>query len=84
MLHDPRPVSYTHLDVYKRQVLEDRERIARDMHDVVIQRLFATGLGLQSAARVAGHPYVQNRLAEAVDELDLAIKAIRRMIFARH
>ena len=65
-------------------VLEDRERIARDMHDVVIQRLFATGLGLQSAARVAGHPYVQTRLAEAVDELDLAIKEIRRMIFALH
>jgi signal transduction histidine kinase len=65
-------------------VLEDRERIARDMHDVVIQRLFATGLGLQSASRVAAHPYVQNRLAEAVDELDLAIKDIRRMIFALH
>ena len=65
-------------------VLEDRERIARDMHDVVIQRLFATGLGLQSASRVAAHPYVQNRLAEAVDELDLAIKDIRRTIFALH
>ncbi len=65
-------------------VLEDRERIARDMHDVVIQRLFATGLGLQSASRVAAHPYVQSRLAEAVDELDLAIKDIRRMIFALH
>ena len=65
-------------------VLEDRERIARDMHDVVIQRLFATGLGLQSASRVAAHPYVQKRLSEAVDELDLAIKDIRRMIFALH
>lgn len=64
-------------------VLEDRERIARDMHDVVIQRLFATGLGLQSASRVAAHPYVQKRLSEAVDELDLAIKDIRRMIFSR-
>jgi signal transduction histidine kinase len=71
-------------DRARMEVLEDRERIARDMHDVVIQRLFATGLGLQSAARVAGHPYVQNRLAEAVDELDLAIKDIRRMIFALH
>ncbi|MBK8469657.1 MAG: GAF domain-containing protein [Candidatus Phosphoribacter sp.] len=65
-------------------VLEDRERIARDMHDVVIQRLFATGLGLQSASRVAGHPFVQGRLAEAVDELDLAIKDIRAMIFGLH
>ncbi len=65
-------------------VFADRERIARDMHDVVIQRLFATGLGLQSAARVAGHPVVQARLAEAVDELDLAIKDIRSTIFQLH
>ncbi|MGB8385625.1 MAG: GAF domain-containing protein [Dermatophilaceae bacterium] len=62
----------------------DRERIARDMHDVVIQRLFATGLGLQSAGRVAAHPMVQARLAEAVDELDLAIKDIRATIFQLH
>ncbi len=65
-------------------VLEDRERIARDMHDVVIQRLFATGLGLQSAARVVDNSFVRGRLVEAVDELDLAIKDIRRMIFALH
>jgi len=71
-------------DRSRMDVLEERERIARDMHDVVIQRLFATGLGLQSAARVASHPYVQSRLVEAVDELDLAIKDIRRMIFALH
>lgn len=62
----------------------DRERIARDMHDVVIQRLFATGLGLQSAGRVAAHPMVQARLAEAVDDLDLAIKDIRATIFQLH
>ncbi len=62
----------------------DRERIARDMHDVVIQRLFATGLGLQSAGRVAVHPMVQARIAEAVDELDLAIKDIRATIFQLH
>jgi signal transduction histidine kinase len=65
-------------------LLEDRERIARDMHDVVIQRLFATGLGLQSAVRVAGHPYVQARLDDAVTELDQAIKDIRASIFALH
>ncbi|MEI2732395.1 MAG: GAF domain-containing protein [Dermatophilaceae bacterium] len=65
-------------------LLEDRERIARDMHDVVIQRLFATGLGLQSASRFATHPYVQTRLASAVDELDLAIKDIRSAIFQLH
>lgn len=74
--------AYAQRDRARMTVLEDRERIARDMHDVVIQRLFATGLGLQSASRVAGHPYVQSRLAEAVDELDLAIRDIRQMIFA--
>jgi signal transduction histidine kinase len=65
-------------------VFQDRERIARDMHDVVIQRLFATGLGLQSAARVVNHAGVQARLEEAVDELDLAIKDIRSTIFQLH
>lgn len=74
--------AYAQRDRARMVVLEDRERIARDMHDLVIQRLFATGLGLQSATRVAGHPYVQTRLAEAVDELDRAIRDIRRMIFA--
>ncbi len=74
--------AYAQRDRARMVVLEDRERIARDMHDLVIQRLFATGLGLQSATRVAGHPYVQRRLSEAVDELDRAIRDIRQMIFA--
>jgi signal transduction histidine kinase len=65
-------------------MLEDRDRIARDMHDHVIQRLFATGLSLQSAARLAEHPVVRTRLDEAVDNLDAAIKDIRRTIFELH
>lgn len=65
-------------------VLEDRDRIARDMHDHVIQRLFATGLSLQSASRFATHPLVVERLEEAVDSLDAAIKDIRRTIFELH
>ncbi|QGN56811.1 GAF domain-containing sensor histidine kinase [Nostocoides sp. HKS02] len=64
--------------------LEDRDRIARDMHDHVIQRLFATGLSLQSAGRFAVHPVVQARLDEAVESLDVAIKDIRSTIFALH
>src|SRR5690606_3669307 len=48
-------------------VLEDRERIARDLHDVVIQRLFATGLQLQTAARLATKPDVVNRITATVD-----------------
>lgn len=66
------------------ELLEDRDRIARDMHDHVIQRLFATGLSLQSAARLAQHPTVRARLDEAVDALDEAIKDIRRTIFELH
>ncbi|HEX7745208.1 MAG TPA: GAF domain-containing sensor histidine kinase [Micromonosporaceae bacterium] len=62
-------------------VLEDRERIARDLHDVVIQRLFATGLQLQSAAPLAVRPEVAKRVNAAVDDLDSTIRDIRRAIF---
>lgn len=61
-------------------VLEDRERIARDLHDVVIQRLFATGLQLQSGAMHA-RPDVAKRINAAVDDLDATIRDIRRTIF---
>ena len=65
-------------------MLEDRERIARDMHDLVIQRLFATGLSLQAAGRQTNAPTIATRLNEAVDELDAAIKDIRQTIFELH
>lgn len=63
------------------ELFEDRERIARDMHDNVIQRLFATGMTLQSAAPMSD-PSVRIKLDSAVDELDAAIKDIRHAIFA--
>jgi signal transduction histidine kinase len=62
-------------------LLDDRDTIARDMHDHVIQRLFATGLSLQSASRLSAHPGVQPRIEEAVDEIDAAIKEIRQAIY---
>ncbi|MFC3505377.1 GAF domain-containing protein [Micromonospora krabiensis] len=62
-------------------VLEDRERIARDLHDVVIQRLFATGLHLQSTAPMSTRPELTKRINAAVDDLDATIKDIRRTIF---
>ena len=65
-------------------LLDDRDRIARDMHDHVIQRLFATGLSLQSAARLATHPMVQPRIDDAVDDIDAAIKEIRQAIYQLH
>lgn len=60
----------------------DRERIARDLHDTVIQRLFAVGLSLQGLARVVDPPSAQERIDAAVDELDLTIADIRSTIFA--
>lgn len=62
-------------------VFEDRDRIGRDLHDLVIQRLFAVGLGLQGAARMSDRPEVSARLERAVDDLDATIKDIRRAIF---
>ncbi|MDG4530658.1 GAF domain-containing protein [Streptomyces sp. AV19] len=63
-------------------VYEDRDRIARDLHDLVIQRLFATGLLLESAQRKAVVPDVRTRVGQAVDELDVTIQEIRTAIFA--
>jgi signal transduction histidine kinase len=62
-------------------VLEDRERIARDLHDVVIQRLFATGMHLQGVASQALRPDAAERINAAVDDLDATIRDIRRSIF---
>ncbi len=62
-------------------VLADRDRIARDLHDVVIQRLFATGLTLQSTVRRATDPAVTERLNAAVADLDTTIRDIRGTIF---
>jgi signal transduction histidine kinase len=62
-------------------VLEDRERIARDLHDVVIQRLFATGMQLQAAVPHTLRPEAARRITAAVDDLDATIRDIRRSIF---
>ncbi|WP_306207513.1 GAF domain-containing sensor histidine kinase [Actinoplanes sp. RD1] len=62
-------------------VLEDRERIARDLHDVVIQRLFATGMQLQALSPHALRPEAAARIDAAVDDLDATIRDIRRSIF---
>jgi signal transduction histidine kinase len=62
-------------------VFMDRDRIGRDLHDLVIQRLFAVGLGLQGTARFSDRPEVAERLEQAVDDIDATIKDIRRTIF---
>jgi PAS domain S-box-containing protein len=61
---------------------DERERTARDLHDTVVQQLFATGLSLQScAARVTDDGLI-NRLSDAVDDIDAAIRQLRASIFA--
>ncbi|ORB86069.1 histidine kinase [Mycobacterium kansasii] len=65
-------------------VVTERDRIARDLHDHVIQRLFAVGLALQAAVPRARVPEVQQRLSEAVDDLQGVIQEIRTTIFDLH
>ncbi|MEO6317152.1 MAG: GAF domain-containing protein [Acidimicrobiales bacterium] len=68
--------------VQRLALVEDRERIARDLHDTVIQRLFATGLSLQGTARIVRDDAVAHaRIEAAVDDLDLTVKHIRSAIF---
>ncbi|MCU1602025.1 MAG: devS [Frankiales bacterium] len=64
-------------------IVQDRDRIGRDLHDLVIQRLFATGMQLQSAVRlVKENPAeVENRINRAVDELDGTIRELRSTIY---
>ena len=69
-------------DQQRLSLFEDRDRIARDLHDLVIQRLFAVGLGLQRTARTASEADVTRRLEQAVDDIDDTIKDIRRTIFS--
>jgi signal transduction histidine kinase len=61
-------------------VLADRDRIARDLHDLVIQRLFATGLQLQGIHRSVA-PDVQDRISRAVTDIDATIRDLRASIF---
>ncbi|RKT54905.1 GAF domain-containing sensor histidine kinase [Saccharothrix australiensis] len=63
------------------ELLEDRERIARDLHDHVIQRLFATGMSLQGALGAIRQPPVRERVERAVRQLDETVLEIRTTIF---
>ena len=63
-------------------VYEDRDRIARDLHDLVIQRLYATGMSLEGTMPMITRPEVADRITNAVDAMDETIKVIRTTIFA--
>ncbi|WP_069165528.1 sensor histidine kinase [Nocardia altamirensis] len=65
-------------------VLADRDRIARDLHDQVIQRLFAVGLGLQRTSARVEDPQVRQRLSDEIDRLQEIVHEIRTTIFDLH
>jgi signal transduction histidine kinase len=69
-------------DTERLVVLEDRDRIAKDLHDLVIQRLFATAMTLMSAQRLIVKPEAGQRVQRAIDDLDETIRQIRSTIFA--
>ncbi|WP_439386774.1 sensor histidine kinase [Amycolatopsis lexingtonensis] len=65
-------------------VLGDRDRIARDLHDHVIQRLFAVGLSMQSTQRRTKSPELQKRLGDSIEQLHEIVLEIRTAIFDLH
>ncbi|GAA5019257.1 GAF domain-containing protein [Actinopolymorpha pittospori] len=68
----------------REQVLDDRERVAGDLRDGVLERLFAIGTHLHGAAGILAQPDVQHRLNEAIDHLDETTRQIRSSIFPHH
>jgi signal transduction histidine kinase len=71
----------TRQDLQRLALLQDQERIGRDLHDTVVQRLFSVGLSLQGAARLIDNDEARRRVDGAVDELDVTVRHIRTVIF---
>jgi signal transduction histidine kinase len=72
----------TRAETERLSLYEDRDRIARDLHDLVIQRLYATGMSLEGTMPMITRPEVASRVTNAVDAMDETIKDIRATIFA--
>jgi signal transduction histidine kinase len=68
-------------DLQRLGLMDERERIAKELHDGIIQSLFAVGMGLQSTALTAAAPQTAARIERAVDELDRVIRDLRNYIF---
>jgi signal transduction histidine kinase len=70
-----------HRELERLSVLDDRERIAKELHDGVIQSLFAVGMGLQGTAALAQDEEIGRRIDDAVAEIDRSIRDLRNYIF---
>jgi signal transduction histidine kinase len=68
-------------EVRRLEVLDERERIAKELHDGVIQSLFAVGMSLQGAAALAQDEGIASRIEGAVEDIDRAIRDLRNYIF---
>jgi signal transduction histidine kinase len=68
-------------DLQRLVVMEDRERIAKELHDGVIQSLFAVGMGLQATGIMSRDPELQRRIESSVEEIDRVIRDLRNYIF---
>ena len=72
----------TLLDTTKKlEIARDRGRIARDLHDTVVQQLFATGMGLQAISKTTADVSVKDGLSAAIDQIDTGIRQLRAAIF---
>ncbi len=74
-------MTHAQQELRRLEVLEERERIAKELHDGVIQMLFAVGLSLQGAAAIATDPDLQARVENAVEDIDRSIRDLRNYIF---
>jgi signal transduction histidine kinase len=68
-------------ELQRLELLEERERIAKELHDGVVQSLFAVGMGLQGASAMAHDPDIERRLQNAVEDIDRTIRDLRNYIF---
>jgi signal transduction histidine kinase len=73
--------AHLHQRVQEIAIYDDRDRLARDLHDTVIQRLFAVGLSLQSMAGAAASEGLTSRLNAAISDLDDTIRQVRSTIY---
>jgi signal transduction histidine kinase len=74
-------MTHAQLELRRLEVLEERERIAKELHDGVVQALFAVGMSLQGAAAQTGDPELAARLEDTVEDIDRTIRDLRNYIF---